>query len=85
MGTIAASLGVPFEPPAGIAGRVVARLFPWAPATGERWDALLWANGRAGVDGTAMLGADWWWHCAPLAEWDGTPRRRAETDPPGWR
>jgi hypothetical protein len=81
---IAASVGVAFEPPAGIAGRVVARLFPWAPSTGDRWQTLLWANGRAAVDGLAPPGADWWWHCAPLAEWDGEPRRRRAGEPPGW-
>ena len=25
----------------------------------------------------------WWWQSAPLAEWDGKPRRR--TSPPRWR
>jgi hypothetical protein len=27
--------------------RVLARLFPWAPAAGDAWQALRWANGRA--------------------------------------
>ena len=82
---IATSLGAPFEPAAELAGRVAARLFPWAPASGDPWATLLWANGRAALGAQEMLGADWWWHCAPLAEWDGQPRRRAAADPPGWR
>jgi hypothetical protein len=82
---IALSTGVAFEPPQGIARRAVARLFPWAPSTGEPWATLLWANGRAPLRGAPALDADWWWHCAPLAEWDGRPRRRTGADPPGWR
>ena len=82
---IAGSFGLAFEPPPGLAGRVVARLFPWAPAPGDRWGVLMWANGRAALDGEGQLAADWWWHCAPLAEWDGRVRRRTAAEPPGWR
>ena len=32
--------------------------------------------------GTRATDADWWWQSAPLAEWDGAPRRR--TSPPPW-
>ncbi len=74
---IAAGIGVESTPPPGIAelaGRVVRRLFPWAPAGAEPWPALLWANGRGDLPGVDRLGADWSWLCAPLTDWDGTRR-----------
>jgi hypothetical protein len=80
---IAEGLGVPFAPPADFAARIVARIFPWAPAYVPPWDALRWAAGRIALLGHARLGPDWYWHCAPLAEWDGTIKRR--TAPPAWR
>lgn len=80
---IAEGLGVDFVPPPDLAARVVARLFPWAPADVPPWDALLWAAGRITLPDHERLGTDWFWHCAPLAEWDGTPRTR--TAPPTWR
>jgi len=82
---IALRLGVDYRPPAGLAGRVLARLFPWAPVGADPWVALLWANGRLGLDTREQLGADWWWHCAPLDEWTGEVHRRSELEPPGWR
>jgi len=82
---IAARIGIDFRPPAEVAGRVLARLFPWAPADVDSWTALLWSNGRIGVDGRERLGADWWWHCDPLGEWTGEVRRRSSLNPPGWR
>ena len=74
-------LGVEVRPSEELAGRIVARLFPWVPAGG--WETLLWANGRVVLGGSDRLGPDWYWHCAPLAEWDGTPNRRQA--PPRWR
>jgi hypothetical protein len=79
---IAAGLGVPFAPPPDLAARVVRRLFPWAPADVEPWLALRWACGRTALPDRERLGPDWWVHCAPLAEWDGTIKRR--TSPPAW-
>jgi uncharacterized protein (TIGR03083 family) len=65
--------GVPFVPPHDLAGRVCARLFPWAPPDVLPWVALRWANGRQDLpEPFGRLGPDWWWHCAPLEEWDGT-------------
>lgn len=90
---IARGLGVPFTPPAQLCRRVVDRLFPWAPGAFDAWATLRWANGRAALAGCvrvrgdvpdrhARLDEDWYWHCAPLDQWDGTTPRR--TLPPGW-
>jgi uncharacterized protein (TIGR03083 family) len=81
-GDIAAGLGVDFRPPEELARRVLARLFPWAPPDVHPWDALSWANGRRRLPGHERLGPDWYWHCAPLSEWDGTRGRRLV--PPAW-
>jgi len=48
---IAACLGVEYRPAGALAGRVLARLFPWAPAAVDPWMALLWSNGRIALDG----------------------------------
>ncbi|HLH26615.1 MAG TPA: maleylpyruvate isomerase N-terminal domain-containing protein [Chloroflexota bacterium] len=80
---VAEGLEQPFTAPADLAARVVARLFPWAPADGDAWATLRWACGRAALGDRAQLAPDWYWQCAPLAEWDGTIRKR--TMPPGWR
>jgi hypothetical protein len=66
---------------APLAAAVVARVLPWAP-DGDGWARLLQATGRAPLGGRPPAGPDWWWQSAPLAEWDGTPRRR--TAPPQW-
>lgn len=79
---IAQGLGLPFRPPDDLTSRVLTRLFPWAPAEGDVWAALRWATGRAALPDRPRLGPDWYWHCAPLAEWDGTITRR--TAPPAW-
>ncbi len=80
---IVAALGVPFEPPADLCARVGRRIFPWAPIEADPWDALRWAGGRIALPGHDRLDDSWWWHCAPLAEWDGAVKRR--TAPPAWR
>jgi hypothetical protein len=67
---------------APLAAAVVDRVLPWAPP-GDGWARLLQATGRAPLGDVPPAGADWWWHSAPLAEWDGVPRRR--TSPPQWR
>ncbi|WP_448623671.1 DinB family protein [Geodermatophilus sp. URMC 64] len=64
-----------------LAARVVDRVLPWAPP-GDGWGRLLQATGRAALGDVPPAGADWWWQSAPLAEWDGRPRRR--TSPPPW-
>ena len=84
---IAAGLGIPFRPadPA-LVRRVVDRIFPWAPEPHEAssWDALLWAAGRIALPDRPRLDSNWWWHAAPLSEWDGTVKRRTAETPPGW-
>jgi len=75
-GDIATGLGVAFAPPDDLCAKVVARLFPWAPTDTDPWPTLLWANGRAPLGERARLDSDWYWHCAPLAEWDGQVNRR---------
>ena len=76
-------LGLPYRPPDdGLVARILRRLFPWAPADGDPWAALRWAAGCAALPNRPRLGPDWWWHPAPLAEWDGTIKQR--TVPPAW-
>lgn len=66
---IAGGLGLEFQPPADIAGRVLARLFPWVAGDEDPWTLLLWANGRVALSGRPRQDK-WKWHCAPLTEWD---------------
>lgn len=80
---IAQGLEIPFQPPGDLAARVLNRLFPWAPAEIDAWDSLRWAAGRAALPDRPRLGADWYWHCAPLAEWDGQIAKRKAS--PAWR
>ena len=68
--------------PIALADAVVDRVLPWAPRDGTGWERLMWATGRASLGGRPPEPADWWWQSAPLAEWDGKPRRR--TSPPQW-
>jgi uncharacterized protein (TIGR03083 family) len=77
---IARGLGVALQPPEALCQRVLARLFPWAPTDVDPWSALRWASGRMALDGHPRLGPDWNWHCAPLAEWDGSTAKL----PPEW-
>jgi hypothetical protein len=73
---IAAGLGLPFEPPSDVCAWIVARMFPnrhaelESLATGDvdPWTALRWATGRVSVPGLPMVGSDWRWHGAPLAD-----------------
>jgi hypothetical protein len=80
---IALGLGIQFRPPHDLVRPVLTRLFPWAPTDVDAWAALRWAAGRAGLPERERLGPDWYWHCAPLADWDGAVKRR--TAPPAWR
>ncbi|MEU9863824.1 DinB family protein [Streptomyces sp. NPDC047971] len=61
---VAAGLGVPFHPPAGLCGQVLARLFPDAPTDTDRWPTLLWATGRGELPGHERRTA-WRWFAAP--------------------
>ncbi|GAA2457399.1 hypothetical protein [Streptomyces macrosporus] len=63
-------LGLPWEPPADLCARVLARLFPDAPTTTDPWTTLLWATGRADLPGRPRP-TTWRWH--------GEPVRRGET------
>lgn len=61
------------------------RVFPWAPDAAEcsnRWDVVRWCCGRAALPTRARLNEKWWWHAAPIVEWDGTRKQR--TAPPAW-
>jgi hypothetical protein len=68
---IVTALGGTFRPPDRLTAAVLDRLFPWWPRHEPLWEALLWANGRAPLEGEADLGSSWLWHCAPIDEWDG--------------
>jgi len=81
-GDIALGLELSYRPPGDLAASVLARLFPWAPDDVDPWDSLRWAAGRTALPGRGRLGADWYWHCPPLSEWDGTIKKR--TAPPAW-
>jgi uncharacterized protein (TIGR03083 family) len=70
----ARGLGLPFTPSAELAGATLRRLFPWAPTGADPWHALLWANDRVDLPGQERQ-TGWRWHCAPLAEWDGSNPR----------
>jgi uncharacterized protein (TIGR03083 family) len=75
-GDAARGLELPFTPSPELSRATLRRLFPWAPHDTDPWQALLWANGRADLPGQERQ-TGWRWHCAPLAEWDGTnPRDR---------
>ena len=69
----ARGLGLEFSPDRALAGRVLARLFPWHEPGDDPWRTLLWANGRIDLPGQPHQ-EGWTWHCAPLSEWDGKPR-----------
>lgn len=71
----ARALGLAFRPPDDLADVVLRRLFPWVTPSGEAWEQLRWANGRVELGDLDRL-TDWAWHCAPLAEWDGTVATR---------
>jgi hypothetical protein len=73
---MARGLGLTWQPPEEeLCRRILARLFPWAPAAEEPWSTLRWANGRTALAGHPQLGPDWAWQSAPLSEWDGSIRK----------
>jgi uncharacterized protein (TIGR03083 family) len=66
-------LGVPFDLPGELCGRLVARLFPmWLPIDAAPADAFLWCNGRIALPDRPRLEPGWGWWSRPLDEWDGT-------------
>ncbi len=82
---IALGLGLTWAPPGDICERIMQRVFPWAPDATEcpnRWEALRWCCGRTSLPTRSRLDEKWWWHAAPIAEWDGTRNQR--TAPPAW-
>ncbi|WP_069743209.1 VOC family protein [Streptomyces sp. EN23] len=64
---IAEGLGLTWEPPAALCDRALGRLFPDAPAGGDRWAVLLWATGRAELPGHPRRTA-WRWDGRPLED-----------------
>ncbi len=80
---VARALSVELVLPHEVCARTLARVFPWVDAgAAPPPDVLLAVTGRARLPGVPS-DPDWWWQSAPLAEWDGRPRRR--TVPPAWR
>jgi hypothetical protein len=66
MHDIAQGLGIEWNPPADLCGRVLARLFPDAPPDTDRWPTLLWATGRGEIPGHARL-STWRWQSTPVS------------------
>jgi len=62
---IAAGLGVPWQPPADLCERVLARLFPDVEPAADPWQTLLWATGRTALPDRPQR-TEWRWHSAPL-------------------
>jgi hypothetical protein len=79
---LAQGLGLPYAPPADLAAKIVARLFPWAPNEVSAWEALQWSTGHIALPNHPRQDENWWWWCEPLAEWNGAIKRR--TSPPNW-
>lgn len=67
---VTAGLSLSWAPPQDLCDRVLARLFPDAPADEDRWAVLLRSTGRADLPGRERV-TSWKWHGAPLEE---TPR-----------
>jgi hypothetical protein len=64
-------------PPDGVGGRILDRLFPWAPRDeADEWSTLLWANGRAPLGDRPRLEPDWVWLSVPLDRWNGEDPNR---------
>lgn len=61
---IATGLGVPWQPPAELCERVLARLFPDVALADDAWQTLLWATGRTDLPDRPHR-TKWRWHNAP--------------------
>ncbi|MEV6804026.1 GNAT family N-acetyltransferase [Streptomyces sp. NPDC051132] len=57
---MARGLGLPYEPPAGLAESVLAWLFPHVQPGSAPWPTLLWATGRGELPGRAPV-TEWRW------------------------
>ncbi|WP_405615527.1 GNAT family N-acetyltransferase [Streptomyces sp. NBC_00076] len=57
---IAEGLGLPYEPPAGLAEYVLTGIFPHVRPGPDLWRTLLWATGRGELPGRARL-TEWHW------------------------
>ena len=80
---ILGGLGRPFRPADHHVELVLVRIFPWAPANEpDRWAVFRYECGRAPLGEIPRQDPNWYWHSAPLAEWDGTVKRRGS--PPAW-
>jgi len=75
---ISQGLGFDLQPSGELCASVLRRLFPWVTELGDPWQTLLWTTGRITLPDRVGVEPDWYWQCAPLAEWDGTVRRRAK-------
>lgn len=64
---LAEGLGLDWAPPAALCDRALARLFPDAPAGGDRWTVLLWATGRAELPDHPRR-TEWRWDGRPLED-----------------
>jgi len=62
---VTAGLGLPWNPPADLCERALARLFPEAPGDTDRWPTLLWSTGRAELPGLGRRTFERW-HSEPL-------------------
>jgi hypothetical protein len=73
---IARAFEIEFKADSELSRRVLDRIFPWAPKEGDPWEILRWATGRASLPEHGRLADDWYWHCKPLDDWDGTVTTR---------
>jgi uncharacterized protein (TIGR03083 family) len=73
---IARAFDIDFQADPELSRRVLDRIFPWAPNDGEAWQILRWAAGRTSLPDRPQLDSDWYWHCEPLDEWDGSINKR---------
>lgn len=58
---ICSGLALPWDPSRDLCTKALNRLFPEAPQTGDRWQALLWAAGRIALPDRDRL-TSWRWH-----------------------
>lgn len=63
---VVSGLNPPWDPPADLCARTLARLFPDAPTTTAPWPTLLWATGRIALPDHPRL-VIWRWYGAPRA------------------
>ena len=74
---ILTGFGTTLDAPRDVCGRILERIFPWAPdGEGDAWERLLWANGRAPLGDRPRLEPDWVWLSVPLDQWNGEDPNR---------